>query len=336
MASQIQNAIRNGILEAGRVHEALGIRDSIGETGHPVDVFEAMHALQLAVLIQPLDRLLGAFIRDPIPGALVTANRPLSVQRFTAAHELGHFYMKHVPSLDNENILRRTMFQDNDRSELQEVEANAFAVGFLMPRWLIQWHCLRHGWNTNTLQQPHVVYQLALRLNVSYSALCWTLFRYEYISRTVATRLSEIELKALKQNLLGDFVPQDYRGDVWQLDENDQKISLCGSRNDFFVIKVRENSQGGYVWSFDELENLGFDLIADDRIAATTEAIGSSSQRSVITTPNPDKRGELRISERRPWAPEEQLNELQLSFDLTGPENKGMSRYERELSLVAA
>ena len=84
--------------------------------------------------------LLGAYISEPISGVLVTtAGRPLSIQRFTAAHELGHFRLEHLPSLDDESILRRMAMPTMAAGpNMQEVEADSFAVAFLnAPRWLI-------------------------------------------------------------------------------------------------------------------------------------------------------------------------------------------------------
>jgi hypothetical protein len=43
----------------------------------------------------------------------------------------------------------------------QEVEADAFAVAFMMPRWLIGWHAERQGWTVTDFRQPNIVYQLS-------------------------------------------------------------------------------------------------------------------------------------------------------------------------------
>ena len=103
---------------------------------------------------------------------MVTTQRQLSIQRFTAAHELGHFYLEHKPSLDDENVLRRSPFQNRGLPDLQELEANTFAAAFLMPRWLVMQHCRQHKWTAADLLDPDNVYQLALRLGTSYKATC--------------------------------------------------------------------------------------------------------------------------------------------------------------------
>lgn len=141
-------------MQATRLHHELGTREGMQRHGGGIDVFGATHTLGLPLLLRPLQGLLGAYIPTPIPGVLVTTERPLSIQRFTAAHELGHFQLEHLPSLDDESILRRMAnipLKRMSNSELQEVEADAFAVSFLMPRWLIEWHCIRQDWDASDL-----------------------------------------------------------------------------------------------------------------------------------------------------------------------------------------
>src|SRR5689334_20127462 len=137
MADTYAEAVRNGTMAAARLHVRAGTRAALQGHGGGIDVFGAAVSEQLPLLLRPLKGLLGAFLPDPIPGVLVTTQRPLSIQRFTAAHELGHFKMGHRPSLDDESILRRmamtTVAKASD-PDFQEVEADAFAVGFLMPK----------------------------------------------------------------------------------------------------------------------------------------------------------------------------------------------------------
>src|SRR3954449_13355922 len=139
-AADYAGAVRAGTMAAARLHRNLGLREQTGARGGNVDVFGAIQTLDLPLLLRPLQGLLGAYLSEPAPGVLVTTQRPISIQRFTAAHELGHFSLRHQPSLDDESILRRMPMAGEATSDLQEVEADAFAVEFMMPRWLIQWH----------------------------------------------------------------------------------------------------------------------------------------------------------------------------------------------------
>lgn len=159
MANDYATAVRNGTMQATRLHMQLGTQKAMQEHGGNIDVFGSIFVVGLPLMLRPLKSLLGAYVVDPIPGVMVTTERPLSIQRFTAAHELGHYQLRHMPSLDDEGMLRRMAIVPSQRyssPEYQEAEADAFAVGFLMPRWLIEWHCNRQKWTTAQLVEPHV------------------------------------------------------------------------------------------------------------------------------------------------------------------------------------
>src|SRR4051794_32273899 len=258
------SAVRKGTLAAARLHRDLGTEARVKHaSGGGVDVFDAVARLRIPLLLRPLKGLLGAYLSDPMPGVLVTTERPLNIQRFTAAHELGHWAFKHRPSLDDETILRRSPFAARPGYDFQEVEADAFAIAFLLPRWLIAHHCQRHGWTTTTLRRPDVVYQLSLRLGSSYEATCWTLQRYNFVTPSVARSLVAAQPRDLKAALLGDYKPPNFRGDVWLLTEQDQGAEISGSQADLFVLRLPEHSGGGYLWNFDQLKDTNFVIVRD-------------------------------------------------------------------------
>src|SRR5258705_89460 len=130
-ATNYAGAVRAGTMAAARLHQQLGLRKGIEARGGSIDVFMAIHAVDLPLLLRPLQGLLGAYLNEPAPGVLVTTQRPMSIQRFTAAHELGHFSMRHLPSLDDENILRRMSIAGEPTADFQEIEADAFAIEFM-------------------------------------------------------------------------------------------------------------------------------------------------------------------------------------------------------------
>jgi len=51
--------------------------------------------LDLWLAFLPMDGLLGAFVPEGTGGVLITDRRPITVQRYTAAHELGHWRLEH-------------------------------------------------------------------------------------------------------------------------------------------------------------------------------------------------------------------------------------------------
>ena len=98
--------------------------------------------------------------------------------------------------------------------DFQEVEADAFAIEFMMPRWLISANAARQGWRVTDFRRPDIVYQLALRIGASYEATCWTLVRHRYLQQSQARQLLQTQPRELKVGLLEAYRPQDYRGDV--------------------------------------------------------------------------------------------------------------------------
>ncbi len=323
-------------MAAARLHSHLDLRNQVELCGGNVDVFGAIQAVDLPLLLRPLQGLLGAYLSDPAPGVLITTLRPMSVQRFTAAHELGHFKLRHAPSLDDESILRRMPMTAQPAGDLQEVEADAFAVAFMLPRWLIVWHATRQGWNVADFRRPNIVYQLALRIGASYEATCWTLVRHQFVTGPIARELLHIQPRVLKAGLLDPYRPKDYRSDVWLLSERDAGTRIDGSRDDLFVLRLEEHSGGGYLWDIDQLKASGFGIVRDELEAIDGEGVGGPVIRRVTAAPPETHRGRMSLNERRPWDPEPPLSSLQVDFDLTGPENEGLSRAERRRLLEAA
>lgn len=336
MASSISEAIRNGVAKAARLHEQLGSQTAMVAQLGSIDVFETISQLDIALLLRPLNGLLGAYLREPSPGILITTQRQLSIQRFTAAHELGHFYLEHKPSLDDDNVLRRSPFQNQGLPDLQELEANTFAAAFLMPRWLVMQHCRQHKWTAADLIDPDNVYQLALRLGTSYKATCYTLQRYNVIDPAATKALLAAEVKARKQSLLGDFIPDNYFGDTWLLTEADQGTSISGSRHDLFVIRLKEHSSGGYVWNFDQLVESGFLIVQDTRESLDNDGVGNPVFRNITAHLEDSSFGRIHLAEQRPWRPQEPLSNLTFDFDLSGPELEGLSRADKKRALLAA
>jgi Zn-dependent peptidase ImmA (M78 family) len=335
VASSYAGAVRAGTMAASRIHQRLGLRQGM-DVGGSIDVFRAIHTLDLPLLLKPLQGLLGAYLNEPTPGVLVTTQRPMSIQRFTAAHELGHFVMGHRPSLDDESILRRMPVAGERAADLQEIEADAFAVEFMMPRWLILWHAARQGWTAEDFREPDTVYQLALRIGASYEATCWTLVRHRLIAQPIAIALLGTQPRDLKAALLEAYRPADYRGDVWLLTERDAGTRVAGSRNDRFVLRLKEHSGGGYLWDMDQLKASGFAVVRDELKANDGDGIGGPVIRRVTAEPMEPYSGPLSLDERRPWDPDEAVARLEMDVDLTGPEEDGLSRAERRSLLEAA
>ena len=93
MTAQEREAILEGTKAAQRLHARLGTRKAVeaGALSH-VDVFGAADKLGAVLLFRRLNGLLGVYFAEPlspVPGIMVSTERDLHVQRFTAAHEIG-------------------------------------------------------------------------------------------------------------------------------------------------------------------------------------------------------------------------------------------------------
>ncbi len=177
---------------------------------------------------------------------------------------------------------------------------------------------------------------MALRIGASYEATCWTLLRQRLIDEAVARALTNTAPRDLKVALLETYKPKDYRGDVWLLTEQDAGTSIDGSRNDLFVLRLEEHSNGGYLWDIEELRASGFVIVRDGLEALSGDTVGDAVIRRVTASPLDGSRGRIALGERRPWDPEPPLKSLKVDFDLTGPEEEGLSRAERRRLLETA
>ena len=141
----------------------------------------------------------------------------------------------------------------------------------------------------------------------------------------------------MKIDLLGDFTPPSYHGDVWLLTEKDQGGRIDGSRKDLFVIRVEELGSAGYLWDFDTLHASGLVVLRDTRLPGSHDSVGAPVEREVLAGPDgEDVEGALDLRQSRPWLQEPPIAALAVTFDLSGPEASGLSRAERRRWLAAA
>jgi hypothetical protein len=329
-----RDAILQGAYAAERLHDQLSIRQAAEASTGAIDVFGALLALDVALLFRPLDGLLGACLPGPRPGVIISTQRPLHVQRFTGAHELGHVALGHEVSLDGEEILGRSPGSSFNETELA---ADSFGGAFLLPKWLLQLHARRQGWNRESMSDPHAVYQLALRSGASYEATCVALERHRIIDRATRERLIGKPRRAIKLELLDGFDVDDFRRDVWLLTERDEGLTLEGGPDDLFILKLTENGGAGYLWTTFGLVEAGFAILRDQRhIPPPGRAIGGPVTRELTARVNEPASGEFALELRRPWQGSgPAIASLHVSYDLFGKE-VGMPRAVRRSLARAA
>jgi Zn-dependent peptidase ImmA (M78 family) len=333
-----RDAILNAVLEADRLHKEFDTKARAEAGEARIDVFGMLVSRDIPVMFKPLKGLLGAYIDDPGKGVMVTTQRQLRVQRFTAAHELGHEALGHEASFDAEDVLTRALFVTESGFDIREIQANAFATELLTPQWLIVHHMNRQGWTRDNLTDPIVVYQLALRMGSSYSATCYALADCKGIDRPTCDRLLKVKPKAIKQALVKPYEPEAWYGDVWLVTERDNGIVLEGSRSDLVVLKFQEHASSGYVWQFGDLADAGLAIRDDGRAASSSKQhIGGVVFRTVIAEAQDGATGHIQLREVRPWqAAGEPLQSLELDIDLSGPVPAGLLPEQREALLGVA
>lgn len=225
---------------AGRLLDEL----SIDETGQ-IDVFGICEDVGLWLAFLPMDNLLGAFVPEGVGGVLVTTQRPIPLQRYTAAHEIGHWRLDHGHGLaldGEEHILGDTPLE---REQLAQV----FAGNLLMPPPLVFNVLERMGLDGEPVEPEHA-YALAREAGVSYEAAVRQLSHLELITPDRIAVLRQRRPLQVKAGLSLGRRPLSGYADVWPVNEdwNDQLLAL--RVEDEVVISLPENRTTGYTWTF--------------------------------------------------------------------------------------
>ena len=280
--------------------------------------------------------LLGACI--PGPGIIISTERPLPIQRFTGAHELGHVALGHDIRLDGEEILTRSGHSSGPaRLDGLEVAADSFASTFLLPKWLLQMHACRQGWNKASMADPHCVHQLSRRVGASYQATCVALERHDIIDAGTREALLAKPRRAIKAELLDGAEVDNFFPDVWLLTERDENSTIEGQPDDVFVLRLAEQGGAGYLWTTAGLVESGFAILRHQReIPLPTVAIGGPVTRALTARRSEPAKGSFSLELRRPWLKTgTPLAALRVAFDLQGKE-VGLPRATRRHLRLAA
>ena len=294
------------------------------------DVIGAVAARNIPLLFRPLDKLWGAFItvNDEECGIIVTTKLGLPAQRFTVAHELGHLLLGHRTSLD-ETVGFAGRNAPASRPA-HEAAADTFASELLAPKRLLLASAKRHGWTRDKLHQPRHVYQLSLRLGISYPAACWALVTSKVLTSIEARQLQDTSVKILKHELAPAGSITNSWADVWAITAADGDTFIEAGSDDLFAVHVEDHASAGYVWRLvdadAEVEVVG------ERPPHLDHAYGARSGRVSYVRFKAPGVHHLVFEHVRPWS-RATLARIRIDVDGHGKEREGWARRTRRGAL---
>lgn len=346
--SSVERARRAGMLAAAREHERLG-----SSLDGPVDVFGVIRRAGIWLMFQPLEHLYGAYYREgDAAGIIINAKHPQSLQRFTAAHEYGHYVLGHEPVLDQERHIE-PLGQVQDPREL---EAQTFAAFFLMPLSLVNRLLKRLGFSERLDQlTPRDAYLLSLELGASYAATVNHLLALRKITPAKAEALRREEPKTIKEEVGHGQRPAHPWADTWPLELRDTGKTLYPRVRDEIHLYLPEAPTTGYMWT---VENDGIadrrdtdeDLPIEDHVylvwvddtfePESGDLFGSSGLRHLVFRVARAGTHQLTLAHRRPWGIDEQPFEkfaarLEIAPPPVGNVDHGLSDEQQPLIAVA-
>lgn len=215
-------------------------------------VFDFAEKIGIEVKFVDIPSMEGLYIQKPRRTILITSHRPLGRQRFTCAHELGHYFFKHR-GIHIDDIIE--YYNKPVKKGLKEKSADLFASYFLMPSTTVINGFVRRGWNIQNAT-PIQIYTVACWLGVGYSTLINHLqFGLKKLTNTQADWLLKKSPKEIKKDLFGAYlqenlIPVDigWTGRPIDIHNNDfliseEKIDIDGSN-----LGCVNNKSGRYIY----------------------------------------------------------------------------------------
>lgn len=294
------------------------------------DVLAPFEHLGIPVLFRRLKKLWGACITvsENVTGVLVTTALDLPIQRFTLAHELGHVLLKHGNQVDQSvGFVPRNAPSSRP---IEEQAADTFASELLGARPLLLREARKHAWTKAALGDPENIYQLGLRLGLSYQASCWALFNQGVLSWDLASELQNQPLKGVKHDLAPvELLPSPW-SNVWRLGAADSGSYLEAGPEDLFLLRLTEDASAGFLWDLAD-GPAEVQILREER--HLSERYGSGSQRSLwirFGTPGVHR---LQFLHKRPWE-DEAVQTIEVAIENYGKETGGQPRRWREEALA--
>lgn len=301
----------------------------------------------VTLIYRPLEKLLGSFVRiQNSVGILVNNDRPRGLVHMTCAHELGHYFLGHDSNSD------LTVEYGSAAKDLEQ-NANFFAYSLLCPQWLIARTMRNMGWYRHDFANPIVVYQLSLRLGISYTAMVFSLSTLNLITDELLEKLLNFQPKSIKQMIASDSKLQIGNHDVWLLKVNDKDHIIEPALGDKYILDLPSHAGSGHLWEIDEAISEGFHIspfLVNKTLQSKTpfdESIiigGKKTHKYYLDVPtqflantdinNPElsierQRQQIALSESKVWLQDTRINEFSLYTEFELIKN-GFSTHEQE------
>lgn len=301
----------------------------------PIDVFSIIERERIWLVFQPLQNVLGAYQHGPdSPGIIINSRHPPSLQRFTAAHELGHHVLQHVAAVDDRARIEGTA-RGLDR---REVAAQAFAADFLMPLPLVNRTLRDLGLRTRNPELDEViVYRMAVKLGASYAAMANQLAALGKTSWARAKELKRIAPVRIKALLAGRDL-DNARADVWIVrGDPGQRVEV--RVEDEIHVLLPQIASSGFVWEVpNSNQGGGLPLIDDSTELATPETgvYGAGATRHFVFRAAEPGQYTASIVKRRPWLESKEVSDsfvaqVDVRSPVTGDSASGLSARQRQL-----
>ena len=142
----------------------------------PIPLDSVVHHLELTAQARLLANASGVLVVENGRGMIgYNVNHSQVRQRFTVAHEIGH-YVLHVKGQQQQLFVDRSIFNRDEGSstgdDAEEVQANQFAAALLMPEKMVREEIAKSAFD---LDDEDDVSNLAKRFNVSAAAMTFRL-----------------------------------------------------------------------------------------------------------------------------------------------------------------
>ncbi len=320
-----REAHEEAMFAAAETHDELGL-----DATQRIDVFAVIEGLGLELLFRPLRGASGLYVPGPERnqgGVLVTSHHGLARQRFTAAHELGHYWLGHEASLDLETeILARSAF---DRLRPDEMVAEAYASWFLMPPELVD--TVLENLAIARPASPEDVYALSLRLGTSYQATAYHLPNLKLANYNTARDWAIQPPKRVKAALSMGTEMATYHRDVWSLSGRDADADFQVRAGDRLVLTLDEIPSSGLMWNTSAL-SADTRVVADtmhDRLDASDDALsavrppppGAPHPRTLIVDLDGSADGpvDIALTKAPVWAPDDAIERFLVHLHVQQP-----------------